>query len=122
MLCAHLMNSASAGSAKVRSSPPNGESSSRRSSTVSGARLAITVIHGLAKSSAAEAARRNSGFEASPKPSPAARPDRSSSTVRTRPSVVPGGTVDRTTTVWCASVVASARPTAAVPAVNADRS
>ena len=81
------MNSASAGSAKVRSSPPNGESSARSRSTVSGARLAITVIHGLAKSSAAEAARRNSGFEASPKHSPAAR-----HTVVVRSTVSPGTT------------------------------
>ncbi len=82
----------------------------------------MTVIHGWAKSSAADTARRNSGFEARPKPSPAVRPECSSSTDRTRPSVVPGGTVERTTTVWCACASASARPTAAVPAVNADRS
>jgi hypothetical protein len=36
--------------------------------------------------------------------------------------VVPGGTVERTTTVCSADASAIARPTAAVPAVNADRS
>ena len=85
------MNSASAGLVKVRSSPPNGASTARRRSTFCGSRLAMTVIHGLAKSSAAETARRNSGFEASPKPSLATIPEFSSRVVFTRPSVVPGG-------------------------------
>ena len=82
----------------------------------------MTVIHGLAKSSAAETARRNSGFEASPKPSFATIPECSSRVDLTRPSVVPGETVERTTTVCRAAEPASALPTAAVPAVNADRS
>jgi hypothetical protein len=122
MLCAHFASSASAGFEKVRSSPPNGDSSARSRSRVSGSRLAMTVIHGFAKSSAAETARRNSGFAARPKPSPAARPEFTSSTDRTRPSVVPGGTVDRTTTVCRSGARASARPTETVPAVNAVRS
>ena len=70
MLCEHLTNSASAGLVKVRMSPPKGDSSARRRSTVCGSRLAMTVIHGFRKSSAAETARRNSGFDASAKPSP----------------------------------------------------
>ena len=89
---------------------------------VSGWRLAITVIHGLRKSSTAEAARRNSGLDASSKPLPTVLPDSRSSTGRTSSSLVPGGTVERTTTVWDGAEPASARPTAAVPAVNASRS
>jgi hypothetical protein len=122
MLCADLMNSASAGLAKVRSSPPNGDNSPRRRSTVSSSRDAMTVIHGLAKSSAAETARRNSGFDASANPSPATRPEFASRVERTMPSVVPGGTVERTTTVCRAVALASALPTDAVPAVKALRS
>jgi hypothetical protein len=99
MLWEHFTNSASAGLLKVRMSPPNGESSRRRRSTVCGSRLAMTVIQGFRKSSAAETARRNSGFEASAKPSPATIPEFSSRRFLTRPSVVPGGTVERTTTV-----------------------
>ena len=49
MLCAHLTNSASAGFVNVRMSPPNGESSARRRSTVCGSRLAMTVIQGFAE-------------------------------------------------------------------------
>jgi hypothetical protein len=122
MLCAALMNSASAGLEKVRSSPPNGSRISRSRSTFCGSRLAMIVIHGFAKSSAAETARRNSGFEASPKPSLATMPELASRVSLTRPSVVPGGTVERTTTVWRAAEPASALPTDAVPASNAERS
>ena len=49
-------------------------------------------------------------------------PEFSSSTVLTRPSVVPGGTVERTTTVCRAGDAANALPTDVLPAVNARRS
>ena len=68
-------------------------------SMVCGWRLAITVIHGLRKSSTAEAARRNSGLDASSKPVPTVLPDSRSRAGRTSSSLVPGGTVERTTTV-----------------------
>jgi hypothetical protein len=89
---------------------------------VSGSRDPITVIHGRAKSCSAEAARRNSGFAANPNPTPATNPEARSNTSRTTPSVVPGTTVDRTTTVCRPADPANARPTAAVPARNAPKS
>ena len=49
-------------------------------------------------------------------------PEFSSRTVCTRPSVVPGGTVERTTTVCRAGDAFSALPTDVLPAVNARRS
>jgi hypothetical protein len=76
----------------------------------------------LAKSSAAETARRNSGFDPSANSLPAVSFEFSSSVDLTRPSVVPGGTVERTTTVCRAVATASAFPTEAVPALNALRS
>ena len=82
----------------------------------------MTVIHGWRKSSAAETARRNSGFDASAKPSPATMPEFFSRTVFTKPAVVPGGTVERTTTVCRAGEAASALPTDVLPAVKARRS
>ena len=122
MLCAHFTSSAEAGSLNVRTSPPKGASSSRMRAIVCGCRLAITVIHGLRKSSTAVAARRNSGLDASSKPVPTVLPDSRSRTGRTSSSLVPGGTVERTTTVCTGAEVARARPTAAVPSVKALRS
>ncbi|GAA3103757.1 hypothetical protein GCM10010464_78730 [Pseudonocardia yunnanensis] len=89
---------------------------------VSGSRDPITVIHGRRKSSSADTARKNSGFAANPNPTPATKPDACSNTSRTTPSVVPGTTVDRTTTVCRPDDPANARPTAAVPARNAPKS
>ena len=90
--------------------PPNGVSSRREAGDASARPAPMTVIHGLRKSCSAEAARRNSGLAASPKPRPATLPEVRSSTGRTSPSVVPGGTVDRTTTV-CRMGDVARRPT-----------
>ena len=91
-------------------------------STVDRLLAPITVIQGNRKSSRAVAARRNSGLEASPNPWLTRLPESCSSSGWTTCSQVPGGTVERTTTVWNAPAPASARPTALVPSTNADRS
>ena len=118
----HFTISAAAGLSKVRTSPPKLWVRLQSRSTVERLRAPITVIQGNRKSSRAVAARRNSGLEASANPSLTRLPESCSSSGWTTCSQVPGGTVERTTTVWNALAPARARPTALVPSTNTDRS
>jgi hypothetical protein len=122
MLWQHFTISAAAGLSKVRTSPPKLWVRLQSRSTVDRLLAAITVIQGNRKSSSAVAARRNSGFEASANPWLTCLPEACSSSGWTTCSQVPGGTVDRTTTVWKAAASRRASPTALVPPRNADRS
>jgi GGDEF domain-containing protein len=74
-------------------------------------RAAITVIHGCSASRCADAARRNSGLHASKKSVSRRLPEPASIAGPTTESVVPGGTVHRTTTACRAALSFSDRPT-----------
>ena len=111
-LCTILIDSAVSGSEKQRMAPPSGPkvASSRRSD---GASVhPSTVIHGCDASSRAEAARRNSGVEATWKSVPSLSPLTAAISVATRRRVVPGGTVERTATTVPGPWSAIAWPTA----------
>ena len=68
-------------------------------SAVSGSPVPTTVFGGSLKSRTDVPSRRNSGFTATPKSSPARRPEAASRRGISVPSQVPGSIVERKTTV-----------------------
>src|SRR5215213_11806734 len=98
MLLTYLIISASVGVQRTINAP-NGVYSLSRISAVRRSDEPSTVIHGRAKSCSLLTARKNSGFIATPKSTPAFLPEACSRIGVIRCSVVVGGTVLRTTTV-----------------------
>src|SRR5262245_29060419 len=98
MLLTYLIISASVGVQRTISAP-NGANSVSRISAVRRSEVPITVIHGRAKSCSLLTARKNSGFIATPKSTPARLPEALSRIGVILLTVVVGGTVLRTTTV-----------------------
>src|SRR5438132_1527495 len=82
----------------------------------------MTITLGSRKSSLAVAARRNSGFMHTPRLDPALRPEERSRAGISTVSVVPGGTVLRTTTRGHPGCAARALPNASVADTRYERS